>query len=224
LNNDFVEYKDLKNSQFIYLQKLSTPSNALYNFILITIITTLVALPFISIDLTSSSPVSIQSGYLKETVYIPQSGKISLLKIVNNKPIKKGDTIVAIDNIYLSNEISITKKKEEIIEQNLHDIALLQKSKLNEEISLLFTTQYETQFSNLLEEKASLLTKLENAKKTYERNLILFKEKVIAPSEFEQYDLAYKQAQANIKLLEIQSRSRWQTEQYQLNQELNQYN
>ncbi len=221
-NNDFFDYDDnLKNSQFAYLQKLSAPSNLLYNLMLLVVFGVFAALPFIHVDLTSSAPTSIQSNYLKETVYVPHAGQISLLRIENNQPVRKGDTIVAIDDVFLLNEITITKNKKETIEQSLHDIHVLQNYKFSGPAPVLFTSQYQTQFSHLLEEKASLSAKYENTTKAYNRNLMLFEQKVIASSEFEQYDLAYRQAQADMKLLETQSRSRWQTEQYQFNQELN---
>ncbi|TGE28113.1 HlyD family secretion protein [Hymenobacter metallicola] len=221
MNNKHIpELDDMKNNQFGYLQKLSRPSNAFYNFILITVILIIIALPFISIEVTTSSPASIQTNKHQQTIYSPLSGKIATLKIENNRPVKKGDTLLVLDDAHIINEIELLKDRKAVIEQNMHDITILQNNLKDVRPLMLYTTQYQSQYAHYIEQKSLLSAKFDNAERAYLRYSDLFKQKVIPSSEYEKYELDHKQAQIDLKILETTTRSQWQTDKYSLRQEL----
>ncbi len=223
-NHNLPEYNDTQNDQFNYLQKLSKSSNAFYNFILFVIIAAISSLPFIFVDVTVSTPASIQTHNLKESLYAPFSGKVTLLDIENNHRVKKGQKVVRVDDSNIRNELEITRNRKTVLEQNRYDIEALQNLTGQSTPIALHTAQYQTQYAHYIEQKSLLTTRLENSERAYKRYSNLFREKVISASEFEKYDLDYKQAKTDLSILETKSKSQWQNDKYILNQELSNLN
>lgn len=218
-SKELLELNDLNSNQFGYLQKLSKPSNAFYNFILFTVISIIASLPFISLDITTSSPASIQTSNLPETLNSPLAGKITSLRVENNRLIKKGDTIMTIDNAQVKEEIALVKNKKALVKQNLHDIDALRYNSKGSGSTILYTTQYQSQLAHYIEQKALLAARLDNANKTYMRFKNLYEQKVISASEYEKYELEYNQARRDLKIHETNTRAQWQTAKYALQQE-----
>lgn len=214
------QFDDTKNNQFDYLQKLSKPSNAFYNFILFTVIAAIISLPLISVNITTSSPASIQTKNHQETVYAPVSGKISLLRIEDNRPVRKGDTVLTIDDSHIKDEITLIKNRKRTIEQSLHDIDILQSNLEDIGDSVLYTTQYQSQYAHYVEQKALLSAKANSSEKAYVRFGRLYRQRVIPVSEYEKYELEHNQAASDLKILETNTQSQWQTSKFALLQEL----
>lgn len=219
--NQIFDYEDKRNSQIIYLQKLTRPSNAIYNFLLLAVMLVIGLLPFIHIGLTSSAPASIESSFLKEGITAPFSGKISVFRLQDNRHVSKGDTIFEINYAATGKEIDIIKKREQDLVHSLHDIAALRDIGDSHKPPSLITSQYQAQYIHFLQQQNELTAKYDNAVQDYNRYTTLYQGKAISSSEYETHLLAYKQAKAELKLLETQSHSQWQNEQFQLNQELN---
>lgn len=220
-NTNLPELTSARDNQFDYLQKLSKSSNAFYNFILFIIVAIIFSLPFISVGITTSSPASIQTNNHQENLYSPLGGKISLLRIDNNHHVSKGDTLVMLDNSQVKNEVALTENRKIIIGQSIHDIKILKNSLAGVNRNLLYTTQYQSQYTHYIEQKALLSARFNNANKTYQRFANLYSQKVISASEYEKYELDYRQAISDLKILETNTQSQWQTERFALRQELN---
>lgn len=213
------EIESNKSNQYFYLQMLSARSNALYNFLLLAVLAMIVVLPLVHIQVTSSASASLQPKRLKETVYTPIAGKTSWMGIENNHQVKQGDTLLTIDNLSVINELTANKKKYENVSQSLHDIVNILSCLQDTSSPLLFTPQYEAQYQNFLEQRNQFVVKLDNVSKTYQRTKYLLNEKVVSISDFEQVELSYNQAKIDLELLLRKSRSQWQTDKYQLEQE-----
>jgi hypothetical protein len=91
------DVKRVMDGQYTYLRTLSTKSNAIYNFLILSIVATICALPLIKVDISTKAFVAIQPQQLKEIVRSPLSGKILQLNITNNMPVAKGDTVMMVD-------------------------------------------------------------------------------------------------------------------------------
>ncbi len=220
-SDEITEITDLNSGQFGYLQKLSKPSNALYNFILFAVLAILASLPFVTVDITTSSLASIQTNNLPETLYSPMPGKITSLRVANNRPIKRGDTLLTIDNAQLKEEIALTEARKALAKQTLHDIGVLRNIPKSQGGAVLYTTEYQTQLAHYVEQRALLAARLDNATKTYTRYTRLYAQKVIAASEYEKYELDYNQAMRDLKVHDTNARAQWQTAKYGLQQEFN---
>jgi HlyD family secretion protein len=216
----FLELDSLDDNQFNYLQKLSKPSNTIYNFILITMLVIIAALPFIPIDITTSAPASIQTNNLSEILSSPLPGKIALLRMENNHPVERGDTIMTIDNSQVDEEIKAINDRRQVVKQSLHDVDILRLSFTGMSSRILYTTQYQSQFAHYVEQKALLTAKLKNAAKTFKRFAYLYRQKVIPSSEYEKYELEYNQALSDVRIHETNTRAQWQTNKFALQQEL----
>jgi hypothetical protein len=96
--NKIEDIKHVMDGQYTYLRTLSSKSNGMYNFLLLSIIATICALPFIRIDVSTTAFVTIQPQQLKEIVHSPLPGKIVRLYVANNQTVSKGDTIMTVDN------------------------------------------------------------------------------------------------------------------------------
>lgn len=220
-NSDLPEFDDTKNNQFGYLQKLSKSSNAFYNFILLAVIAVVLSLPFISVEITTSAPASIQTNNHPETLYSPLAGKISALKIQTNRPISKGDTVLILDTSHNKDEIVLIRNRRAVVEQSMHDLRILQNGLKSVSSVLLQTTQYQSQYAHYVEQRALLTARFDNAEKAYLRTSNLFEQKVISASEYEKAELDHKQAISDLKILETNTRSQWQTDKFALQQEIN---
>ena len=170
--SEFHRYKFLKKSQMIYL------------ILLLSLICLCMALPFIKVDLYSSSAGMIRPSKERNTITSPISGKVNEVLIVENSSVKKGDTLLTLDDSSVSQELILVKEQFDSLSLYIHDLKLMCHSKMIH-IDSLQTILYKSQFLQYNQKLKSLREKNLRQLAQFKRQNHLYKKGVIAKIEIE---------------------------------------
>ena len=139
------------------------------------------------------------------------SGKVISSAIKNNKEVKKGDTLITLNNSIVSEQLKLSDRKIEDSQQFIEDLTYLIDNKaINfQEIK---TPKYQKEYLLFKQNKEELEVKFKKTRQDYLRKRKLYKKGVIAKVEFENIRLEYNLLKSNIKQLIKRQNNLWQTQ------------
>ena len=198
----------IENTVEVHQFKHTNKSKIIYGIILISLIAALVSLPFIKITIYNTSQGLIRPD--KERILLQSStnGKVVFHQLRNNFQVKKGDTLLLLNNLAITQKIENTTSQLNETKIFINDLELLSNLKTisNKLHSLKFKQEY-----NFYKQKLSELnTRFQKIKEDYNRSLILFEKGVIPKMELENSKLAYDLALNAIHQYKKQQNSTWQ--------------
>jgi len=198
----------IENTVEVHQFKHTNKSKIIYGIILISLIAALVSLPFIKITIYNTSQGLIRPD--KERILLQSStnGKVVFHQLRNNFQVKKGDTLLMINNLAITQKIDNTVSQLNETKIFINDLELLSNLKTisNKLHSLKFKQEY-----NFYKQKLSELnTRFQKIKEDFNRSLKLFEKGVISKMELENSKLAYDLALNAIHQYKKQQNSTWQ--------------
>lgn len=210
----------LENTTEVHQFKHSKKSSIIYSIFLIALIGTFIALPFIKVDVYTSSRGIIKSDkeHIKlATIY---SGRVLKNSIEVNKQVSKGDTLLVLDDYNIENKLDLLKIDITDTKEFIHDANYLIN---NKRIALdsLHSQKYQKEYIQYKEKLQELQTRFQKKKRDYLRNQKLFEKGVIAAVEYENYKFDYDLIINSIAQLKKQQLNSWQADLTNKNRELN---
>ncbi len=200
--SELYRYKFLKKSQIIYV------------ILLLSIFCIALALPFIKIDLYTSSPGMIRPSKERNLITSPINGKINDVLIVENSSVKKGDTLVTLDDSSVSIELGLAKEQLDSLKLYIHDLKLMCHSKIIRSDSLA-TTLFKGQFAEYEQKLQDLHEKLQRHLSLFKRQNQLYKKGVIAKIEFETASFELEQIRNQLLYFKKRRKSLWLNQLHQ---------
>jgi membrane fusion protein, peptide pheromone/bacteriocin exporter len=194
------------------ISKNKTKSISIYLVVVLALLIFLALLPIITIDISGQSRGIIRSKTDNVPLTIIVSGKIVSIKLKNNSPVIKGDTLIIIAKDGLETEKKTTDTLSNTIAEYLNDVTNI----LKETTSNLKTSTAREDFYKFQARKVELQSKVSQAQINYNRNKILFDKGVIAKAEFEkqQYELRFASQALNSFI--NQQKAAWETQKRDL--------
>ena len=216
----------IENSAIAYKYKISHQSRIIYTAVLLAVVGTFAALPFIKVQISVRSiSGSLQSSVEKQELRVPINGRVLNVLVKENQKLKQGDTILRIDLTVpkVQNELLQTRLSQ--LNENLADVnRVVNAIKQNEynpiQLSLQ-TDQYRAAWQQYMQELKNSYIAKEQAVRTFKRYQALYREQVLTAAEFEKYKFELEQAISNFALVSRTYKSRWQVEATEYRKELN---
>ncbi len=186
-------------------------SKIIYTIILLSILSIGIALPYVQLDIYSSSRGILKPKKERNQIISLFSGKIDLITIKQNQFVAKGDTLLIINN-------SVGKEKLNLVETQLNDVTLFVK-----DLKYLTTTpkaiidsiqsfQYQKKQLQYAQKIRGLKTSFNKTKRDYTRQGILYRKDIIAKVTYQNtkynYDLAKNEYNHFVK----QQQNQWQAD------------
>jgi len=156
----------------------------IYLILLISLICLCAALPFIKIDLYSSSVGMIRPSKERNMITSPINGKINEVLIVENSSVKKGDTLLTLDDSAVSQELNLIQEELDSLVLYIHDLKLMCHSKMVR-IESLETTLYKSQLLRYNQKLKALRERNQRQLAQFKRQNHLYTKGVIAKIEIE---------------------------------------
>lgn len=178
----------LDNTVEVHLFKHKIRTQIIYSVVLISFIAALIALPFIYLDIYTTSKGIIKPQKERVNIISLYTGKVVENFLKENKYVKKGDTLLAIDNKIVKQKIQLLQKKINETQNYIWDLDLLVKAP--NEVDSLITPKYQKELMQYRQKLRELDTKLKKVKTDYYRQLKLYRKRVIAKVEY--LDSKYK--------------------------------
>ena len=196
-----------------YLIRINTRSRIIYWIIILTIISGIVILPFVYVDVSVQARGYFQSDIEKQVVYSPFQGKITFASIHNGSSVKKGDTLLAIDTETIRARYASLQQQNEENEASISDLEMLTNINSPEaRVPGLLTQRYKAELTNLRSQHAIQLKRYQKKKTEHDRNDLLYRQQIIARTEYETSLFLLNAEKDNLTQLLVSQKSLWQND------------
>lgn len=207
----------IENTVECYHARISTRSKAIYGLILLMILLVIVSLPLVQVDISSQSRGVIRSPYENTTIQSALYGEVTSYRMLENKTVQKGDTLIILNSDKLNEQIALANKKIHENDLFISDIACLLSAKYNQLLTLKYRGEYYRYQSKLKEQQISV----SYLRKELVTQKTLADQKVISNFDYLQSKNNYEKSNEQLKALEQDYQTNWIAEQTTLNQQNN---
>ncbi|WP_024740962.1 HlyD family secretion protein [Tenacibaculum maritimum] len=198
----------IENTLEVHQFKHTNKSKIIYSIILVTLITVLISLPFIHVTIYNTSQGLIRPD--KERILLESSnrGKVVFHQLKNNLQVNKGDTLLLINNLAITQQINTTASLINETKSFVEDLKLLSNEKRI--ANKLQSLKYKQEFNFYQQKLSELNTRFQKTKEDYNRSQKLFDKGVIAKVELNNSKLEYDLSLNAISKYKKQQNSSWQ--------------
>jgi HlyD family secretion protein len=202
-----------KNSQckskYHYYAAINYRGYALYWIILISLFTCFIALPFINVDVSVQSRGAITTLNKMVQLNSPITAKVTAVNISENKYVKRGDTLIVLQQSGIVNEIKLVNKQLELQTDYIDDITRLLNSSENTEVK---TTLYQKEYEDYKTSVIKGRRKIDKLQVDFKRTSTLFKDGVVALTTYQEDSFKVEEARDELKMYISALNTRWETE------------
>lgn len=206
-NNIFPE-DILHNTVEYHIAKHSKKTNLIFWIIFLVLATALAALPFIYVDIYTTSRGIITSHQKPVTLFAPATGRITYFNLIENQSVSVGDTLLVVNQKILDERDNLIDSQKEDTENFIKDLEFLIKGNY----SKLKTKQYKKEYLKFQQQLFNINTIIKNTQAEYNRAKILFEKDVIAKSEYDNALLELNKLKNDRTNIYKQAQLTWQTE------------
>jgi len=218
-NNIFPE-DILHNTVEYHIAKHNKKSNLVFWLIFLSLLGVFIALPFIYVDIYTTSRGIITSEERPVNIYSQTGGKITYFNLKENKFVNKGDTLLIVDQKIINEKGHLLDNQKEDIEGFILDLKYL----LNRQYSKLTTSKYKKEKNKYQQQLFNIDTDINNAKDEFDIAEQLFSKDVIARVEYDKAKLNLKKANNSRVIAVTQTQLSWQNQLTDYEQSLDNLN
>tara|TARA_R110002073_G_scaffold220418_1_gene380525 strand:+ start:5418 stop:6566 length:1149 start_codon:yes stop_codon:yes gene_type:complete len=206
----------IENTIEVHRFKNKVSSKIIYSIIIISLIGTFAALPYIYIDIYASATGLLKAKKERNKLSSLYTGKIQSISIEENQIVKEGDTLLTIDFTVGLEKIKFLKQQLSETSIFVHDLTYLSKTK-NLKKDSLRSFLYQKQYIQYEQKLRELQTRYAKNKSDFERQDKLFKKNVTAKVEHENSKYHLDLSLNDLLYYKKEQRHQWQSELTQQN-------
>ena len=200
----------IENSIETYIYQHTTKSQIIYWIVLFAVTVTLVALPFIYVDISVQGSGVVRPVAEKAEITSSITEIVDSVFVKEGEQVNKGDVILRFRTNSSDYKINYQTSRLNDYSAQLADLAYLAEGNCPK----LFSSPVRQQeYAYFIRKKQELETGLAQAEKEYLRNKTLFEKKVISEEEYDSYYFKYKSQQNELASLVQSQISTWQADQ-----------
>lgn len=190
-------------------------TNIIYILLLIAIVSTLIALPFVHVPISISASGVIRPQTENSKIISLVSGRVVDSRIHgNNQKVMEGDTLFVIVSKDLQNKLELNQHLGSDYAQQIADLKLL----LSRNYKGLRGGLYQMELVSMQQRMSEVQSQLTLAKRELDRNELLFNQGIIAQAEFDKSRYAYEQFENQVLSIEKQQMAQWSAKLIELQQ------
>lgn len=205
LPNEWIE-----NSIETYIYQHTTKSQVIYWIVLLAVTITLVALPFIYVDISVQGSGVVRPVAEKAEITSAITEIVDSVFVKEGEQVNKGDVILRFRTNSSDYKINYQTSRLNDCSAQLADLAYLAEGNCPKFFSSPVRQQ---EYAYFIRKKQELETGLAQAEKEYLRNKTLFEKKVISEEEYDSYYFKFKSQQNELASLVQSQISTWQADQ-----------
>ncbi len=212
---DLIPYSVTTMCLESYFIKITSRSKIIYWIIIGIIISGIAILPFIYVNVSVQARGYFQSEIEKQVVYTPFQGKVVFTSFRNGDRVSKGDTLLIIDSEAIRAQQSALNKRTADNDASINDLEKLtaiDSSDLHPGEVILITNRYKAEFESVVNQHAIQQLKFQKRKTEHLRNELLFKQKIIPETDYENSEFALSSEKDNLNQILIYQKSVWQSD------------
>lgn len=205
LPNEWIE-----NSIETYIYQHTTKSQIIYWIVLLAITASLVALPFIYVDISVQGSGVVRPVAEKTEIVSSITEIVDSVFVREGDQVKKGDVILRFKTDNSDLKIHYQTSRLNDCSAQLADLAYLAKG---EKPTMFSSPVRQQEYAYFIRKKQELETALTQAEKEYMRNKTLFEKKVISEEEYDGYYFKLQSQRNELASLVQSQLSTWQADQ-----------
>lgn len=199
----------IEQSAFTWLPRVRVRTQLIYTTVLVAVLLSLIALPFIKVDVSVKSAGIIRPVTEKNELRSLVAGTIAEVLVTEGQHVEKGQLILRLQEDISNSKLLQTSFELKQRETYVSDLSRLAAGGGGGGLqSALYQQQY-SRFVSSLNEQQATMRKLESDLDMYKK---LFADKVIAEKELRDKQYEYDKAKAAYSLAVQQQRSAWAEE------------
>ncbi|RPE08409.1 HlyD family efflux transporter periplasmic adaptor subunit [Chitinophaga lutea] len=199
----------IEQSAFTWLPRVRVRTQVIYTTVLVAVLLSLIALPFIKVDVSVKSAGIVRPVTEKNELRSFVAGTIAEVTATEGQHVEKGQLIMRLQEDISNSKLMQTSFELRQREAYVSDLARLASGGGGGGLqSALYQQQY-SRFVSTLNEQQATMRKLESDLEMYKK---LFADKVIAEKELRDKQYEYDKAKASYSLAVQQQRSAWAEE------------
>nr|WP_321409520.1 HlyD family efflux transporter periplasmic adaptor subunit [uncultured Carboxylicivirga sp.] len=197
----------INHSVEMHFNQHNKPFKKIYISIVILLITIIIALPLISVNITTQSRGVIRTPSESSQIQSALSGQVDYMNLIDGKNVIKGDTLLLLVTDEINEQIELLKKQ--LNENNCFALDLLD---LINNRKTAKCAKYEIELTHYLAKVNEMQINIDMHKKEFDISEQLYKEQVIARMEYLQKKNNYKTAVSQLNVYKNQMKNNWQSE------------
>lgn len=199
----------IENSIETYIYQHTTKSQVIYWVVLATIVLAFVLLPFVYVDISSQSNGVVRPAIEKTDIKATISGIINDVYVYEGQKVKKGDILLRFRASSSHEKIAYQDNRLKDFEDHISDLKTLS---LGGKPSVFRSPTRLQEYQLYVSKKQELQVAIEQAKREYNREKILFDKFLVSEEEYEKYLFTYQSKKEELSSLIESQLSTWQTE------------
>ena len=216
LKSDYI-----KDSIDTYFNEIKVSSTIIYMVVSITVVISLILLPFIYIDITMSSSGIIRPVTEKTTITSSLTEYVDSVYKTEGSYIHKGDTLLTFSKRSIEKKLHHDKFIIDDYNSQIADLTFLSKGSCP---TTFLSPARKNEYQLYLSKKKEIETLVEQTKREHERNTQLYEQKLISRQEYETTMYQYQNKKDELSSLTTNQISVWQTDLTNLKSKLSEYN
>lgn len=209
----------LENTAEVHRFKHSTKSKVIYLLLLVLLLGSFTALPFLKVDVVTTARGIIKPDKERLGLSLITSGQVLISRLANNKKVTKGDTLLILENQGIDQKLSLSAFQSRETLSYINDLTLLLNQKTIR-LTELSSTKYQTVYLQYHQKLSELQIRLQKIKRDFERYKLLYEKGVIARAEYDNYKFEFDLALSEIVQHRKQQQNTWQADLSQYNNTL----
>ncbi|MCL9807129.1 HlyD family secretion protein [Flavobacterium amniphilum] len=197
-----------------HIVKHSKKTSLLFLITFVAVATAFVSLPFIEIDIYTTSRGTIIPQDKKLNIYAPVSGRIAYFNVEENRKVKKGDTLLIIEHNVLKERENLNSIQSSENSSYLSDLSNL----ISKNYSAVKSDHYQRELLKHQQELYNMDVIIKKTQNDFDRTEQLYKKDVVAKAEYEKMLLELNKIKNDRVNLIKQTELAWQKEYTQLSQ------
>ncbi|WP_338871558.1 HlyD family efflux transporter periplasmic adaptor subunit [Spirosoma sp. SC4-14] len=212
----------VENTLEAYLPRVHRQSQLLYTLVLVSLLGAMLALPFVYVDVSVTSPGLLRTEQEKTEVRPLVAGTVTRITVRENQYIYKGQPLVFLQTHVLDTKLRLNQDQQSEKLIFLHDLDRLVKLDSAHLFSLtdLSSSLYMQQYSQFRYSLTEMLDHQNKVRKELDADRKLYHDKVIAMREFDEKAYAYRRLQTEYSTFIEKQLSQWQLDRNRYRAEL----
>ncbi|WP_162344317.1 HlyD family secretion protein [Cyclobacterium salsum] len=207
--------------------RISVRSQAIYLSILTLLMGACIALFFVYVDVAVQSRGTFQSALQRNPLMTAVGGRLEKWNLAENQKVQKGEVLAVIRKEALHLEMQGVRERLALLNDFISDLRQLLGANLskNHDRAIPLQTHYFqaslVEFQTELSNQSAAVQKLE---RDYDRATTLLNSQSLAFADFDEVEVRYKQARAQLELIQKQKIHAWEQELNNFRNEKNKLN
>ena len=213
MENKLFPASIIHNTVEIYDSRISVRSYAIYIILLGILVAFFAVLPLIYVDVAVQTHGTFQSSLQRNSIMTSVGGRLEIWNLSENRKVEKGEILAIVRGEEINLEMGGIKQRLFLLEDFIKDLnRLLSLDFENSEVkhSPLKSASYHAsllEFQSRINSKIAAALKLE---RDFQRAELLYESKSIAFADYDNIEVQYEQAKAELDLLRKQKMNEWE--------------